>query len=87
MSDPKTQNEASVPSGQTAGGALPDLENCRARAMGQIQDFAECLMAEPYGCAYACCFGYSYLCWHPRHQEIAERSLRAKPSGSGEPTT
>jgi hypothetical protein len=50
---------------------------CRARAVGDIADFAECLTQELDNCAHGIHFGHTRFCWHPRHREIVARTSRS----------
>ena len=76
MSEPNEQRERPTPSNEGAD-ALPHAASCRARAVGDIPDFAECLTQQPDGCAHRVPFGESYFCWHPRHREIVARTKRS----------
>ena len=73
MSKTDDQREPSAPPNEAAA-TLPFAESCRARAVGDIADFAECLTKQPEGCVHAVPFGESSFCWHPRHREIVART-------------
>lgn len=54
----------------------PLLENCRARSLWSINEFAECLVSSPGECEYALRHGDHYYCHHPQRQEIVIRTLK-----------
>jgi hypothetical protein len=47
---------------------------CRARPVGGITEFAECLVVEQPRCRHGLLFGNACFCWHPRRQEIVART-------------
>jgi hypothetical protein len=47
---------------------------CRARPVGGITEFAECLVAEQARCRHRVLFGNARFCWHPRREEIVART-------------
>jgi len=69
---------AQVKSNSASGldGGLAIAEKCQARSMGDITQFAECLVSSYQGCGYALSFGGACLCRHPLHEEIVRRTLR-----------
>ena len=46
--------------------------DCRADAIGHIQEFGNCLSKHAQTCPFAKPFGYTHFCKHPRWREIAE---------------
>jgi hypothetical protein len=52
---------------------MQEWRNCQVLEVG-IDGYAECLRTGPNSCAYALPFGYSFLCHHPRLNQIAEHS-------------
>jgi hypothetical protein len=81
MLEPSEIQEPSAPPNDATGN-LPFLASCRARAMGGITDFAECLTQEPANCPHGILFGESRFCQHPRHREIVAQTNRAKCPGT-----
>ena len=73
MSKVEKKQERSLPSDH-AGGPLPFPATCRARAVGSITDFAECLVEQPVSCVHGLLFGGARFCWHPRRQDIVART-------------
>ncbi|HVM51509.1 MAG TPA: hypothetical protein VMU04_25985 [Candidatus Acidoferrum sp.] len=47
---------------------------CRAKPVGNITEFAECLVKGHDDCRHGLRFGESRFCWHPRRQEIIART-------------
>jgi hypothetical protein len=54
----------------------PFSENCRARSLWSVNEFAECLVSPPQHCGYAVNQGDHFYCYHPRHQEIVTRTIK-----------
>jgi len=77
MLEPSKIQEPSAPPND-ASGNLPFPAHCRARAMGEITDFAECLIHETTHCTHGILFGESRFCQHPQHKEIVAQTSRAK---------
>jgi hypothetical protein len=75
MPAPSDKPETSV--SKDTRGHLPFPAHCRARAVGEITDFSECLTQKPPNCTYGIPFGESRFCRHPHHQEIAARTRRS----------
>ena len=61
---------ASVPPARTHEFELP-FAHCRAKALGWIADFSECVVDGEVCCAFRVAFGYTFLCRHPQHRQIA----------------
>ncbi len=74
---PDQDKEELSPSSRAPEEPLPILATCRARALGAITEFAECLAPEPSRCSHGLPFGDSRFCWHPRRQEIITRTSQA----------
>ncbi|HWB58283.1 MAG TPA: hypothetical protein VG733_02280 [Chthoniobacteraceae bacterium] len=49
---------------------LPDPSICKARAIGAITGFAQCLVERPMECRYVLYFGEGNICRHPRWREF-----------------
>ena len=47
---------------------------CRARTVGSIGEFSDCLMDKNHACSHALNFGGGRLCFHPRHREIVAQT-------------
>jgi hypothetical protein len=54
----------------------PLSDNCRARSLWSVNEFAECLVPPPQNCGYALSHGDHYYCYHPRRQEIVTRTIK-----------
>jgi len=54
------------------------IENCRVFEIG-IENYAECLKQGPCNCSHAIPFGYSFLCKHPRLDEIIKNTKKSQP--------
>ena len=52
---------------------LQSLQDCCVSDVG-LDGFAECQITGPNQCPYAMPFGYSFLCKHPRVDEIIAQS-------------
>jgi hypothetical protein len=76
MPGPTDKRERSALSNDT-GAKLPFPASCRARAMGDITDFSECLSKEPASCAHGIPFGEYRFCRHPQHKKIVARTSRS----------
>lgn len=74
------QQEPSARSGDTSN-RPPILATCRARLVGDITLFAECLTQAADPCVYRIPFGMAFFCWHPAHSDIAARTRHSKRSG------
>ena len=75
MPEPSDKPKPSVTPKDTAD-SLPLPASCRARAVGDITDFSECLTEQPASCAHGIPFGESRFCQHPQRQEIVARTRR-----------
>jgi len=51
-------------------------KTCRAKAMGNIAEFAVCLVPPPQNCGHVFSYGHGYYCHHPQRQEIVARTLQ-----------
>ena len=51
------------------------FEHCRAKAMGWISGFSECLAEAERSCPHRVAFGYGFFCHHPDHKLIAAATL------------
>jgi hypothetical protein len=51
-------------------------DDCRARSLWSVNEFAECLVTSPENCEYALRHGDHYYCYHPQRQEIVIRTLK-----------
>ena len=58
--------------------AIPFGDECRAEAIGNIQEFAHCLSKHAPECPFATPFGYAHFCEHPRWIEIARNTPSSK---------
>jgi hypothetical protein len=73
MSKTDKNQECALPP-EHAAEPLPFPATCRARAVGSITDFAECLTEQPTSCVHGLLFGGARFCWHPRRQDIIDRT-------------
>jgi hypothetical protein len=76
MTEP-IDKQGSPAASNDAAGNLPLLEYCRARAVGDIAEFSECLSYPPTGCTHGVPYGESRFCQHPQHKEIVAWSRRS----------
>lgn len=71
--DDRGKGPAVVPAG-TPPFALP-FGQCRAKALGWIAEFSECLVEADVSCPHRVAFGYGFFCHHPDHKLIAAATL------------
>ncbi len=62
------------------GQELAILDDCRAVRLGEITEFAECLVQTRPSCAHRLVFSRFHYCLHPRREEIIARTLSAGPA-------
>ena len=80
MSEQHEQREQSAPPNDNIE-SVPYSTACRARAVGNIAEFAECLTKQSDACNHSVPFGESHFCWHPQHREIVQRTSQSEPLG------
>jgi hypothetical protein len=73
MPEALVKQELSMLSNNSDAG-VPFPAHCRARAVGEIADFSECLAPQPVICPQCIPFGQSHFCQHPQHREIVIRT-------------
>jgi hypothetical protein len=79
---PEPGDEQEPPSRSCDTSRWPPIgASCRARDVGDITQFAECLTQPGDPCGYRISFGKAFFCWHPAHSEIAARTRRPEQTG------
>jgi hypothetical protein len=53
---------------------VPQIADCRAVRFGHNAEIVYCLTADPQTCGFALRFGSSFLCLHPKREEIVLRT-------------
>jgi len=68
INDPPAPQSVQEPDSQKISPA------CRARTVGSIAEFSDCLTDHDRACSHALNFGGGRLCFHPRHREIVAQT-------------
>jgi hypothetical protein len=55
------------------------LDDCRAARIGDVTEFAECLVTTRASCAHGFAANAFRYCVHPQREEIIARTLAAEP--------
>lgn len=55
------------------------LDRCRAARVGDVTDFAECLVKTSPSCPHRLAFNAFRYCVHPQREKIIARTLAAEP--------
>lgn len=79
--DEKSDQGRTLPQPASQAGPVI-LDRCRAARIGDITDFAECLVKARGSCQHGFSFGNRNYCEHPQREVIIARTLAAQgPSG------
>jgi hypothetical protein len=55
------------------------LDDCRAARIGDVTEFAECLVKTRASCSHGFVFNAFRYCVHPQREKIMARTLAAEP--------